>query len=95
MEETNEGEERANESRGPLISVALFVVGQTLAAVWWASRITISLNYVEQQTQELKVALSECRLRSATYDELNRITIGINEKLADLRTRLDKLEDRR
>lgn len=92
--EEQEGNERV-ESKGPIISVVLFCVAQTLAAVWWASRITITLGYVEQQVSELKLSLSECRLRSATYDELQRVTEGINEKLTDVRARLQKLEDRR
>lgn len=89
------GDEEKRENRGPIISVILFCVAQTLAAVWWASRITITLGYVEQQVSELKLSLSECRLRSATYDELQRVTEGINEKLTDVRARLQKLEDRR
>lgn len=68
---------------------------QTFAAIWWASRVTLTLSNLQLELNELKTQIAECRLRSATYDELNRVIATVNEKLADNRKRIEKLEDRR
>lgn len=91
---------------GALVSVALFLLMQTGAALWWASSLSTSLTFIQQDIVELKEALkSNTTYRYTSQDAQldkkmmleqcdaikNRITFN-DGRITDLTARVSALE---
>lgn len=79
--------------RGEMLSLFLFLAGQTIAGIWWASRLTTTLNFLAEALKLIEGRMSGTGYaRCQVHDERMK---QLDARLFHLETRLDSLEDGR
>ena len=69
--------------RGLLVgSMGIFLLTQLAATTWWASRITVSLDYVNQSLGQLKTEVKDAGLSSAARVQ------GLDSRISELEKRV-------
>jgi hypothetical protein len=72
--------------------ITIFLVGQTIAAVWWASAVSTAQKFMTDQLSEQKTAI-EHLANKADPNPVQDQQISVNrDAIADIRARLSLLE---
>jgi len=77
--------------RGEVFTLLLFLAGQTTAGIWWASRLTTTLNFLASSIEKIEGRMASTGYaRCQVHDERMK---QLDARLLHLENRLDTIED--
>lgn len=71
------------------VTIAIFVLGHLFVTIWWASRVNVTLEFVQKNLTELVVQLKSMESIYAKKEDL----IVINKSLEASWKKLDKIQE--